>query len=235
MSATTAPRLPLPTVALPTDEALQAAARMRHEATEVALLPMRLREWQVPPLEQEALLRSAPQRVTPALRYVQRFLQGGTDWALVLWGGYRVGKTYAALRWLLEAAKVPMHTLEHGRTFRFATSARFLPFAALAEAAGSFREHHQALVAEAITARALVLDDVGAQLRTAAPILDQVVSARHLYRRPTLITTNLGRELFARREHYGLRTALRLQEAGSFRGCGGDDERAALRAALELA
>jgi hypothetical protein len=180
-----------------------------------------MREWGIPRSDREAILAGDPgSRDTPALQYVRQFHRTGRDWALVLWGGFRVGKTYAALRWLVEAAKVPLETLDLGRTYRYATTARFLPFAALAEAAGSFREHHQALIAEAITARALVLDDVGAQCRSGAPILDQVISARHLHRRPTLLTTNLGRALFARPDHYGLRVALRLQEGGSFRGCG---------------
>ena len=225
----------------PTDDDLQNTARARHEHGQRLLLPLRLREWRVPPSEHAALLRGenvsgagpeAPQHVTPALRYVARWRED-SEWCLVLWGGYRVGKTHAALRWLATAAKVPFYSVELGQTFSYATSARFMPFTALADAAGSFRDHHQALVAEAVAARALVLDDVGAQLRAAAPILDQVISARHLHRRPTLITTNLGRDLFVRPDHYGLRVVLRLEEGGAFKGCGGDPERLALRAALE--
>jgi DNA replication protein DnaC len=217
-----------------TDAELQAKARELHEEGEHALLPLRLREWRVPAPERAALLSGeAPRRGTPALAHVEHFADAPGSWLLALWGGYRVGKTYAALRWLLDAARVPMDTLEHGRTFRYAPSARFVPFTALADAAGSFRADHRALVEQACTARALVLDDVGAQLRAAAPILDQVISARHLHRRPTLLTTNLGPELFGRAENFGARVGLRLEEGGGFRCCGGDDERDALRAALE--
>ncbi len=217
----------------PTDEVLQAIARGFHEDAESALLPMRLHEWKVPIPDRKAILSAARQVPTPALAHVVRFHEDPRLWELVLWGGYRVGKSYAAVRWLVEAAKVPVQTLELGRTFRYATSARFFAFADLAEAAGSYRRDDRALVGAAIGSYALVLDDVGAQLRAAAPILDQVISARHLHHRPTLITTNLGRDLFGRPDHFGQRVVLRLDEGGGFRGCGGDDERLALRAALE--
>ena len=236
MIAERPPRLRVPSTPLPTDEELQREARLRHEDGERALLSMRLREWRVPALDREALLRGdEPEHPTPALHHVRRFHQEGTDWALVLWGGYRVGKTYAAIRWLVEAARAQMVTLDHGRTYRYATSARFIPFADLADAAGSYRHHHQDLVAEAITAHALVLDDVGAQLAAGASILDQVVCTRHLQQRPTLLTTNLGRDLFARPDRYGLRATLRLEERGSFHACGGDGERLALQSALGAA
>ena len=217
-------RLSPPPGPLPTEAQRQSAERTRHVAAERLALPSRMREWGIPAADRAAMLTGdRGSRDTPALQHVRQFHRSGRDWALVLWGGYRVGKTYAAFRWLVEAAKVPLETIDLGRTYRYATTARFLPFAALAEAAGSYREHHQALIAEAITARALVLDDVGAQGRSSAPILDQVISARHLHRRPTLLTTNIGPDLFARPDHYGRRAALRLQEGGSFRGCGGGD------------
>ena len=218
-----APLRPLnpPAGHLPSEAERQASERARHEAAERVRLPARMREWGIPEADRESILAGDPAvQLTPALKQAREFHRHGRDWALVLWGGYRVGKTYAAFRWLVDAARVPVETLDLGRTFRYAVSARFVPFAALAEAAGSYREHHQALVASAISAWALVLDDVGAQGRGAAPILDQVISARHLHRRPTLLTTNLGRDLFARPDHYGLRVALRLQEGGAFRGCG---------------
>jgi DNA replication protein DnaC len=227
-----APLRPLrpPPSPLPTEAELQAAARAHHEAAQRLCLPARMREWGIPAGDCECILTGDARSLrSPALQHVRQFRRAGRDWALVLWGGYRVGKTYAAFRWLVEAAKVPIQMADLGRTFRYAHSARFLPFSALAEAAGSFRQHHQTLVAAAIAAHALVLDDVGAQLRSAAPILAEVISARHLHRRPTLLTTNLGPDLFARPDHYGLRVALRLQENGSFRGCGGDAERVALR------
>jgi hypothetical protein len=216
-----------------TDEQLQAEARAHHEANERALLEFRLREWQVPAPDREAILRGEPpKRLTPALSHARAFGHLHRHWALVLWGGHRVGKTYAALRWLVEAAKVPMSTLEHGETWRYSTTARFIPFALLAQTHGSHREH-QALLADALKARALVLDDVSTEHGAAAPVLDLITYTRHQHRRPTLITTRLGPELFGRPDQYGRRIVLCLQDRGSFRGCGGDDEREALSSALE--
>jgi hypothetical protein len=235
MTPSIAPQLRPPAEPLATEAELQTRARTWHETNERALLPLRLHAWGVPEVEAADLLRlDAPRHVTPALRHVQAF-PASRAWALVLWGGFQVGKTQAALRWLVDAARIPLTTLDLGESFRYSTSARFVRFSALAEAWRSFGARQQGLVEDAITARALVLDEVGTQLRLAAPLLDHVVCTRHLHRRPTLITTNMGRELFAGDAHFGLRVALRLEDGAGFRPCGGEPERIALLAARRAA
>jgi DNA replication protein DnaC len=74
-----------------------------------------------------------------------------------------------------------------------------------------------------LTASRLVIDDLGSEYSDAKgffrSLLDEVVNVRYSMRRPLLITTNVGPEVFT--ERYGERIMDRLRECGAFTGIGG--------------
>lgn len=85
----------------------------------------------------------------------------------------------------------------------------------------------QEAVNQLTSTRLLILDDLGAEF--ASPVWDmllfEILDVRHGDMRPTIITTNLGRD--ALRERYGQRFAERIREGGSVHYLNGDSMRGA--------
>lgn len=136
---------------------------------------------------------------TPLVIRVRRWLEGDRRaWCLVLAGSVGCGKSTAAAVWLWE-------TLEPGVvTRRWYSAARV---AAMGRYDGS--------VDALVDARALVLDDLGAEFAdrpgNSAERLDYILTEREAAYRPTLITTNLNADAFAKR--YSERIVDRIRAA----------------------
>lgn len=121
---------------------------------------------------------------------------------VVLGGAVGVGKSTAALAWLLE------HMLA-------GTSCRWVHAHDLDRLSG--REDRDNLD-RVLAIGALVIDDLGVEYLDRggylAAVIDRIVSARTEIEAPTVITTNVTPDTFVTR--YGQRVADRIREAGGF-------------------
>jgi len=130
----------------------------------------------------------------------------GLDGTRVLSGTRGVGKTVAAVMWLL-AGREPS---EYSET----REPRFIDGSQLAR----WPRYDDEAMTTLELARALVIDDLGVeyadQRGSTAATLDALVNARYSRQLPTMITTNLPAVEFKAR--YGERVADRIRESGSF-------------------
>ena len=193
---------------------VQDAERAEHERQQMDLLPFRLRQWKVARLE--ARLVKAVPASWPAIAMVRDFWESRQR-ALVLYGPRRSGKSVAGAYWLTLEGRVPVQRASIGTSWEWDATSRFYSVFDLEQAQTSFDREHQAVMEEMIGARALVLDDIGAETRSVQGGLTRVIYERHRYERATLITTNLNPQTFEQR--YGARNVARINETGKFLGC----------------
>lgn len=151
-------------------------------------------------------------RETDSLAYVRQHPAG----IHVLLGPKGVGKSLAAVAWLLLPREAPRY-LAPG-------PARFVDAPALAR----WPRYEEQRMRELERAGALVIDDLGVEFddRSGAfrSLLDGLVNARYAANLPTLITTNIPKAAQFR-EKYGDRICDRVAETGNFYGCDGDSLR----------
>lgn len=213
-----------PEVASAWDDAMleyQAREKARHEAAKAArfddAVRQALRDAQMP---LRALQRLHGARDTEALRATS----AAPSSVMLLSGPAGTGKTVAAVamahRHMTKAMQDnPERTKENPQRtalfIRAVTAARMSAYGA---------ETHDA-VGQITSTRLLILDDLGAEF--ASPVWDmllfEILDVRHGDMRPTIITTNLGRD--ALRERYGQRFAERIREGGSVHYLNGDSMR----------
>lgn len=193
----------------------------RHEAARVARFDesvrQALRDAQMP---LRALDRLRDAKDTEAMRATS----AAPSSVMLLSGPAGTGKTVAAVamakRHMTKAMQDnPERTKENPQRtalfVRAVTAARMSAYGA---------ETHDA-VGQITSTRLLILDDLGAEF--ASPVWDmllfEILDVRHGDMRPTIITTNLGRD--AMRERYGQRFAERIREGGSVHYLNGDSMR----------
>ena len=139
-----------------------------------------------------------------------------TSGILVLSGPRGVGKTLAAVWWL-------MRTDFPDPRFVTPERRRFLDAPALAR----WPRYDDAKMTELERARALVIDDIGLEYDDTKgafrSLFDALVNARYAADLPTCVTTNLTADEFKLR--YGERVADRIRETGRFAALVGDSLR----------
>lgn len=180
----------------------QARARATEEARQ---RQQRYARWGIPLKEIQALCNGSLHETT-AVRTLDAFARNETAELLVLSGPVGCGKTTAAARWLA--------AVETARSCIPCDDPLFLPVAQL-ERTSRYSEPAMARIERA---RALVLDDLGAEYLddkgAFVALLDSVIDARYRNLRRTVITTNLHAPQFAAR--YGERSVDRIRERGRF-------------------
>jgi DNA replication protein DnaC len=148
-------------------------------------------------------------------RYVSRFhdkrpttspaMQAIAEGAMVIAGNPGCGKTTAACWWLMEFIIAP---LTPRKAPRFTT----------APAIARMNKFDGRQMGDLIHAPRLVIDDLGVEYSDERgaflSLLDEIVDARYAAERPTLVTTNLADEDFAKR--YDGRIYDRIRDAGGF-------------------
>lgn len=200
---------------------LQAEARQEHERQMLGRLPEMAEHFGISSAELRA---TQVARKTAALQFAQAHAASSPRRpVLVLSGGVGCGKSVAAAFWLLQLARRPIVHLDAGRTWDWRRSPRFMPVSALQGAFGSFDKADRLRVAEAQKASALVLDDLGTEVRNVSADLVNLISERIRAGLPTCITTNGSQAEVAAR--YGARFDSRLAESGEWHACGSTDLR----------
>jgi hypothetical protein len=188
------------------DEARRAAVEAEQRATCEALLG------QGAPVRALRCARGEL-HVSAALSAAQEELSAGSV-LVALSGAPGLGKTVAALWWLLRARPARANV---------SRAARFVSAPALARV----RRYSDDQMSDLLRARALVIDDLGVEFDDEKgafrSLLDEVTNARYAAEFPTLITTNLPSKRFVAR--YGERLVDRIREAGEFVALTGESMR----------
>lgn len=142
----------------------------------------------------------------------------------VLSGDPGTGKTFAAVRWIVDFVNADEHWTEPGSALMLKGRA---PLFVTAAALARWDRYEQEPMQKLLRAPRLVIDDLGAEYLDKngfyAALLDEVLNERYSARLPTVLTTNLTKEDFKAR--YGERIAGRIRETGTFVGCGNLDLR----------
>lgn len=143
---------------------------------------------------------------------------------LVLSGDPGCGKTFAAVKWIVDYVNDDVHWPTPGSAVQLkGRHPVFVTAAALAR----WDRYEQEPMAKLLRAPRLAIDDLGAEYLDKngfyAALLDEVLNERYAARVPTLLTTNLPVDEFKSR--YGERIAGRIRETGTFVACGGVDLR----------
>jgi DNA replication protein DnaC len=143
---------------------------------------------------------------------------------LVLSGDPGCGKTFAAVKWIVDYVNDDSHWPQPGSAMQLrGRQPVFVTAAALAR----WDRYEQEPMAKLLRAPRLAIDDLGAEYLDKngfyAALLDEVLNERYAARVPTLLTTNLPVDEFKAR--YGERIAGRIRETGTFVACGGVDLR----------
>ena len=195
------------------------AARARHEDEQRRLTPLVLRRWGVGSREVAVLLAGANQRA--AVKHASDFFLKSTKESLFLWGRSGCGKSIAAASWLRQMGRRTIQTDLLGSTWEWANDCLFLSVYALARIQGSFDEDDRAMLDQACTARALVIDDLGTEPREVKGGLTHLLYERDRFGRKTVLTGNLSPENPLFEQRYGERAMRRLRQFGDIRNCDG--------------
>jgi len=172
-----------------------------------------------------------PQRAVAALEDCKqtdalRLVEAAPTSVMLLSGPAGTGKTVAAVSVAMRHMVKAMQDNPE-RTKEYPERTAYFIRAVTAARMSAYGAETQQAVERLTSTRLLILDDLGAEF--ASPVWDmllfEILDVRHGDMRPTIITTNLGRD--ALRERYGQRFAERIREGGSVHYLNGDSMRGA--------